>query len=231
MDNRGSPPVDRNAENARRRRRAQNIQLRGMSPPPRIQMTHPTQSIDNRAPLQVAPPRLFANPGTTHLQRHRLRRQREDDAFGTVQDAVNRLNEVTSNLTSVLDEPLPQILGPDDFTGLIDDMDGYNRRSKRRKLDSDPLDTQPSFSYGYHGQVAPGRLKMMISSCDGGHLLESDELLPQKNYHPENVLHNDKSVYCSKKDKCNIVLKHWGETPFTVTKIIVKAPDSGFTAP
>ena len=194
-------------------------------------MSHPAPSIDSRTPLPITRPRVFANPATSHLQRHRLRRQREEDTFGTVQDAVNRLTEVTSNLTSVLDEPLPQILGPDEFTGLIDDMDGYNRRSKRRKLDSDPLDAHPSFSYGYHGQVAPGRLKMVMSSCDGGQVVEPDELHPQKYYPPDNVLRNDKSVYCSKKDKCNILLKHWGETPFTVTKVIIKAPDLGFNSP
>ena len=233
MENRSSPSEERNADIVRRRRRPHGVQVRALESPPRHQVNHhhSTPPVDNRAPLQIARARLYANPGTSQLQRHRLRRQREDDTFGTVQDAVNRLNEVTSNLTSVLDEPLPQILGPDEFTGLIDDMDGYNRRSKRRKLDSDPLDAQPSISYGYHGQVAPGRLKMAISSCDGGHLMESDELLPEKNYHPDNVLRNDKSVYCSKRDRCNIVLKHWGETPFTVTKIIIKAPDCGFTAP
>ena len=233
MENRFSPSEERNADNvSRRRRRANGVQARALHSPPRHQVNHSTPPVDNRAPLQVSRPRLYARPGASHLQRHRLSRgQREDDTFGTVQDAVNRLNEVTSNLTSVLDEPLPQIQGPNEFTGLIDDMDSMNRRSKRRKLDSDPLDAQPSFSYGYHGQVAPGRLKMDISDYEGGHLMEQDELLPEKNYHPNNILRNDKSVYCSKEDRCNIILKHLGETPFTVTKIIIKAPDCGFTAP
>ena len=234
MDNQAASSEERNGDIVRRRRRTHGLQVRAtdspVSPPRRsVTLSRSTPPVDNRAPLHVTR-RIHAYP-TSHLQRHRLRRQREDDALGTVQDAVNRLNEVTSNLTSVLDEPLPQILGPDEFTGLIDDMDGYNRRSKRRKLDADPLDPQTSFSYGYHGQVTPGRLKMTINSCDGGHLTDTEELLPERNYNPENVLRNDKSVYCSKKDRCNMVLKHWGETPFTVTKMIIKAPDCGFTAP
>ena len=221
MDNQ-APPLS--SDGTRRRRRHHDAQLHDL-PSPQVELTQPRPSIHS------ARARSFATPSTSHLQRHRLRRQREDDeAFDTVQDAVNRLNEVTSNLTTVLDEPLPQILGPDEFTGLIEDMDGYNRRSKRRKLDSDPLDPHPSFSYGHHGQVAPGRLKMLISSYDGGQITESDELVSLRSYPAENLLRNDKSVYSCKKDKCSLILKHWGETPFTITKIIIKAPESGFPA-
>ena len=149
----------------------------------------------------------------------------------TVQDVVNRLDEATSTLSSALDEPLPHIMGSEEYSlGLIEDMDGYNRRSKRRKLDADPLDTEQSISYGHHGQVAPGRLKMSIVTCDGGHLKESEDVII-RNYAAENILQNDKSVYCTELNKCNIVLKHSGETLFTLSKIVIKTPDIGFTAP
>ena len=85
--------------------------------------------------------------------------------------------------------------------------------------------------YGYHGQVAPGRLKMQIVSCDGGHLTEEQDLLAQRHYSPDNILWNDKSVYCTKKDKCNIIFRHTGETCFNMTKLMIKTPDCGFTAP
>ena len=182
--------------------------------------------------------RTLAAP-TSHLQRHRMRRQREDDALGTVQDAVDRLNEANSSLNSVLDRPLPQIITADEFAAsLVADavQEGrteYIARSvKRRKLDADSYGDGKATFYGHYGQVVPGRLKMSLMSCDGGQLTERDDNMNHhRSYWPENILRNDKSVYCTEKDQCNIILGHGKETPFTVTKIVIKTPDAGFTAP
>ena len=97
-------------------------------------------------------------------------------------------------------------------------------RLKRRKLDSDDnREGVRGFNYGQYGQVVPGPLKMEIASCDGG------------NYDPdgdmENVLRNDQSVYCTKSDRCNLVLRHRGEAPFCLKKIVIKAPEIGFDSP
>jgi hypothetical protein len=222
MDSRGSSHGERSSDSRRSRRRTHEIFWRH----PTSQLTPPSPpTLDNRAPLHITRARSFASPGQSRIQRHRLRPQREDDTSGTVQDAVNRLNEVNS----VLEEPIPQVLGPDDFSGLMEDVESYNRRSKRRKLDSDPLDSHPTISYGYHGQVVPGRLKMVIAGCDGG--LYHEDTRGKRLYCQENILRNDKSVYCSKKDSCNLMLKHRGDIAFTVTKIVIKTPDAGFTAP
>ena len=223
------------SEASRSRRRARDELRRARTSPFRVL---PPPVLDART-LPITANRSFASPSSSHLHRHRLRRYREDDVLGreydvlgTVQDTVNRLDEVTSTLASAIEAPLPHVGEPATFfTAHADDTEGYSRRSKRRKLDSDPLDTWQNPSYGYHGQVVPGRLKMQIVSCDGGHVIEPDEVLGQRVYLAENVLRNDKSVYCTKKDKCNILLKHQGGTQFTVTKIVIKTPDSGFTAP
>ena len=105
------------------------------------------------------------------------------------------------------------------------------RRAKRRKLDSDSLSNGHlrGFSYGFRGQVVPGPLKMEIVSCDGG--IHSDAIMHGREYHPENVLRNDKSVYCTDRSECNLILQHMGQTPFTLKKLVVKAPERGFTAP
>ncbi|KAK2751579.1 hypothetical protein FQN55_000300 [Onygenales sp. PD_40] len=104
---------------------------------------------------------------------------------------------------------------------------GYRRRPKRRKLDTDDKREGPrGFSYGHYGQVVPGALDMEIVSCDGG-TYESQGA----NSFPENVLINDSSVYCTKSDRCNLILRHQGETPFCLKKIVIKAPKSGFDAP
>ncbi|KPM46016.1 hypothetical protein AK830_g559 [Neonectria ditissima] len=96
-----------------------------------------------------------------------------------------------------------------------------NRRHKRRKLDSDRL--VPSFKgfrYGKYGQVEPGPLQMEIVSCDGG--MFSNE----SSYAAENILKNDTSVYCTKGNRCNIVLRHQGATVFTLQELVIKAPAS-----
>ncbi|OXV06945.1 hypothetical protein Egran_05287 [Elaphomyces granulatus] len=101
-------------------------------------------------------------------------------------------------------------------------------RAKRRKLDSDDRrEGLRGFSYGQYGQVVPGILKMEIVSCDGGTYSEPNG----ESSWPDNVLLNDSSVYCTKRDRCNLVLKHRGETPFCLKKIVIKAPKSGFDAP
>ncbi|KAK4232094.1 hypothetical protein QBC38DRAFT_464351 [Podospora fimiseda] len=101
-----------------------------------------------------------------------------------------------------------------------------NRRVKRRKLDSDrPGSNFKGFHYGKYGQVEPGPLKMEIVSCDGG--LFSDELL----YPPENILKNDGSVYCTKGNRCNIVLQHQGGTVFSIKELTIKAPGSSYSCP
>ncbi|OJD14891.1 hypothetical protein AJ78_04807 [Emergomyces pasteurianus Ep9510] len=104
---------------------------------------------------------------------------------------------------------------------------GNRWRPKRRKLDSDDKrEGIRGFSYGHYGQVVPGALDMEIVSCDGG-TYEADG----ENSYPENVLLNDSSVYCTKSDRCNLILRHQGETPFCLKKIVIKAPKSGFDAP
>ncbi|KAL6708209.1 hypothetical protein ACN47E_003393 [Coniothyrium glycines] len=104
------------------------------------------------------------------------------------------------------------------------------RRTKRRKLEHDVCSTPEytCFKYGHRGQVVPGRLRMEIVSCDGGeHRRDS----PPGLYRVQNVLRNDKSVYCSESSQCNLLLKHIGEAAFALEKIVIRAPDRGFTAP
>ncbi|KAL9102947.1 MAG: hypothetical protein Q9163_001973 [Psora crenata] len=104
------------------------------------------------------------------------------------------------------------------------------RRWKRRKLDDNCSPAgKKGFSYGWKGQVMVGQLKMEIHDCDGGLHAEAAQLGQQ--YWPQNLLRNDKSVYCTEKSQCNIILRHIGETCFTLKKVVIKAPERGFTAP
>lgn len=169
--------------------------------------------------------------------RYRARQRMQDQATpsgsgGTVQQAVERLNEASSNLSSLIDQPVPRIGSPDmsarEYSGEAD----VNRRgAKRRKVDADPssIGHLKGFSYGYRGQVVTGPLKMEIVYCDGG--LHTEAARHGREYWLENVLRNDKSVYCTDNNKCDLVLRHMGETPFCLKKLVIKAPAKGFTAP
>lgn len=101
-----------------------------------------------------------------------------------------------------------------------------SRRVKRRKLDSEKVESNfKGFRYGKEGQAEPGRLNMEIVSCDGGLYSESHQ------YPPENILKDDSSVYCTKGNRCNIVLRHQGTTVFSLTELIIKAPGSSYSCP
>lgn len=112
---------------------------------------------------------------------------------------------------------MPQYIHPDN----IDD----GRQRKRRKTDHPAKDA--TFRYGRYGQVDPGRLRLYVDSCDG-HVHDDRTNMY---YGPENILKHDKSVYCTTKSRCNIILRHHDASPFTLEKLHILAPENGFTAP
>ncbi|KAI4177809.1 MAG: hypothetical protein LQ343_000273 [Gyalolechia ehrenbergii] len=148
-----------------------------------------------------------------------------------MQEAVNRLNQASSNISAALDPPSPRLRS--DATALedpggvpVNEVEGDRQRAKRRKLNNGLLAKEFGLNYGYRGQVVPGPLRMEIVFCDGGlHEYGKDK------YRPENVLRNDLSVYCTRSSKCDLVLRHEGGAPFCLQRLVVKAPETGFTAP
>ncbi|KAI9040260.1 uncharacterized protein KD926_008461 [Aspergillus affinis] len=138
-----------------------------------------------------------------------------------------------SSTASLLDEPVPLLSMPPVIPQPLgeeeeEDDDLMDRwRVKRRKLDSDDNREGPQrFRYGHYGQVVPGALNMEMESCDGGLFEPEGELAS-----PMNVLHNDSSFYSTKSDRCNIILKHRGESPFSLKRIVIKAPKNGYDGP
>ncbi|KAL3446239.1 hypothetical protein BJX65DRAFT_132955 [Aspergillus insuetus] len=139
----------------------------------------------------------------------------------------SRPGRIRRHRDSILDQPVPRLDSPSTMP-LEPDQDQTDRwRAKRRKLDSDDnREGLQSLRYGQYGQVVPGTLKMELAGCDGGtYEPEGDSSWP------ENILRNDSSVYCTKSDRCNLILKHRGETPFCLNKLVIKAPRSGYDAP
>ncbi|GAB7347819.1 hypothetical protein MBLNU459_g5356t1 [Dothideomycetes sp. NU459] len=102
------------------------------------------------------------------------------------------------------------------------------RQAKRRKLHQYDQEPRSTFKYGYYGQVEPGKLRLELESCDGDTFRDE---LSDISLGPENILKHDKSVYCSRASKCNIVLRHHDFSPFCLEKLHIIAPENGFTAP
>lgn len=213
--------LDRLIEARRRPNRRRLYRLPG---PPRDSDDGTYES--NRRPLPAYSSRPQATPSERYLQRAQARIDEERDAL------------LTSNVEPFdsLSERPPVITDFEDWVNMTNRQsspgvsDVAHRRSKRRKLDhdSDRTTEYQSYKYGYKGQVVPGRLRMEVVSCDGGQIKRDN---PMKMYNVENVLKNDKSVYCSESSKCNLLLKHTGEAPFALEKIVIRAPDRGFTSP
>lgn len=179
----------------------------------------------SRRPPTANPSRPRATPSERYLRRSqaRIREQREAD-MESANDMLDSLSDVplsnpftTHAATHTRPRsPIVQV--------------NSERRHKRRKLqhDTGPATEYMCFKYGHKGQVVPGRLRMEIVSCDGGeHRRDS----PPGLYRVQNVLRNDKSVYCSESSQCNLLLKHIGEASFALDKVVIRAPDRGFTAP
>ncbi|GKZ35016.1 hypothetical protein AbraIFM66950_005455 [Aspergillus brasiliensis] len=148
---------------------------------------------------------------------------------GRGSDRPNRLRRPRdSNPSSLLDTPVPHLDSPTAMPQQVEDEHQLDRaRTKRRKLETDDnREGLQGFRYGQYGQVVPGALRMELTSCDGGTYEPHGE-----SSWPENILRNDASVYCTKSDRCNLVLKHHGESPFCLKKIVIKAPKSGYNSP
>ncbi|KHO00762.1 uncharacterized protein MAM_01540 [Metarhizium album ARSEF 1941] len=210
----GRPPTRYWSAAARRAERIRNLDDRDRAP-----------SLDDLESNSVDPswsstsgrrhPRLRPLDSASHHRRPNL-----DELDQTLDEANSQLRtllEMTNHInlmTPFVRSTLSPTIRPHDFS---DD----NLPTKRRKIDSNRL--VPSFKgfrYGKYGQVEPGHLQMEIVSCDGG--MFSNE----SSYAAENILKDDSSVYCTKGNRCNIVLRHQGATVFTLEELIIKAPAS-----
>lgn len=147
-----------------------------------------------------------------------------------MQEAMDRLNQASSHISIALNQSAsrprsPNIISPQSSSEAAVNEE-HRQRAKRRKLNDGMLAKSFGPSYGYRGQVVPGRLRMEIVFCDGGQHQSGEE-----KYSPENVLRNDLSVYCTRTSQCDLVLRHQGGAPFCLQKLVIKAPENGFTAP
>ncbi|KAK7707346.1 hypothetical protein SLS57_009367 [Botryosphaeria dothidea] len=197
---------------------------RQRSPPRLPQSDPPTSAIRNRP---------HAEPSQRFSALRRARQQREQST--TPLSELTELERAGERLAEI-SQSISQLIGPNnlsnsellrlEFGGARDE--GPERRTfKRRKLDRDDASTIHSTRYGRFGEVVPGRLRMEIVSCDGGEYSDNSGDL----HRVENALKNDASVYCTKRSHCNMILRHHGETTFCLDKIVIKAPERGFTAP
>lgn len=169
------------------------------------------------------------------FERAAERAQRSNDAYQRRNrvssqsniDDLGRLDDANSHLRALLDFTNNNPISPSISRAMSPtDYHDDGRRTKRRRLDSDKTaQIFKGFRYGKYGQSEPGQLTMELVSCDGG--MYSNEPA----YAAENILKNDSSVYCTKGNRCNIVLRHQGATTFSLEELVIKAPGSNFSSP
>ena len=189
--------------------------------------------------------RHFATPSRFFRNRHHQRRPRpatppsgrapatQNDALSSTElrEAGEQLAQINQNLRNLLERPLDdrrRRFGDVDRSRAEVDLDQVAR--KRRRMDQETSAKMcPRITYGFHGQIAPGRLKMEVS--DALHGIDAvDTVASNQNHdllqpHPvQNVVKNDKTIYAAPGSQCNIVLQHPGLTGFTVKRIIIKTP-------
>ncbi|KAL1628570.1 hypothetical protein SLS56_005802 [Neofusicoccum ribis] len=202
--------------------------------PPRRQRSPPRLPTSD-PPTSAVRNRPHAEPSQRFSALRRARQQREQrEQSNTPLSELTELERAGERLAEI-SQSISQLIGPNNLSNSellrleVGGRDeGAERRSfKRRKLERDDASSIHSSRYGHFGQVVPGRLKMEIVSCDGGEYSDNSGDL----HRVENALKNDASVYCTKKSHCNLILRHQGETTFCLDKIVIKAPERGFTAP
>jgi hypothetical protein len=155
------------------------------------------------------------------------------DALSSLADlhhAGQQLETASQHMRALLDDSQSILLHPSLATEEYAGEAETNRAIKRRKIDTGMSNSGfPGFSYGHYGQVEPGKLKMEIESCDGGTL--EGYGTSTATYTAANVLKNDNSVYCTKGNRCNLILRHQGATPFSLTELSIKGPPRDYTDP
>jgi hypothetical protein len=171
------------------------------------------------SPLPSAPTPSNAGVSPSSLVRSRRRAFRPSERL--TRNQRERLGQSATSYTPSRSSPLPETPDPAAHRD-------YRSRAKRRKLDDGSYDDEPkAMVYGYKGQVVPGQLKLEIANCDG----EYQDPHGSNTSWPQNVLQDDNLAYCTKGDRCNMVLKHSGGMPFTLTKVVIKVPRSDCAAP
>ncbi|KAF6837863.1 hypothetical protein CPLU01_02749 [Colletotrichum plurivorum] len=178
---------------------------------------------DSRRQALQLPPVVDYRSGRSLSGRQRL--DGTQDSLEAVRALWNRRTRYSSSPFSPPTMP-PNVSPPRLSPMPNDDHPEDNRRVKRRKLDSErAAQSFRGFRYGRYGQVEPGQLKMEILSCDGG-LFDN-----KHSYAYDNILRDDKTVYCTQSSRCNIILRHQGATAFSLKELVIKAPASNYSSP
>ncbi|KAI9721317.1 MAG: hypothetical protein M1828_005177 [Chrysothrix sp. TS-e1954] len=207
------------------------------------------RTLDDARELLAAPSTASANaPSNTAatpaqrsgqgLEDQATRSHTESNDADNLQEGTRRLQERSETLRLLLNTPLTDSNGRTRGRSPEAEVNA-GRRKRRRTLggQSTPEEVHSARDvYGHEGQVVPGRLRMELVSSDGGihHSKETLSLSPDMLrlvQGPEKILEDDDTVYCTSSPSCNIVLKHRHETPFTLDKLVIKAPKVGCTDP
>lgn len=178
------------------------------------------------------------SPSSIARSRRRLNRpldriQRQTDRMHRLASRSESQDQTTANLSRL--SPLQSSRTRQATDEQDSDMDLHQPREgrtsrKRRKLDdgtAEPVRILPQ--YGLEGTLLPGNLNMDVIDVDDGSPeahSPNDQIVKCKL-----PLHDNLDPYRTKRNSCDVLMKHAGGHPFALSKLIVKLPGREFDAP
>lgn len=176
------------------------------------------ETADSPRDIARARRQLFRPRERVQRQRDRIERLARSDASDQPSVGTSRLSPMASSRTrQPSDSPERSGEGRIGRTWTM---------RKRRKLDDGSSDDGHLVpSYGLEGTLVPGALKMKVVENDGNH----ESLTPQEEAAKLKLpTLGDTDLYRSKRNKCNVLMKHVGGWPFSLTKIVIKVPKNDY---
>lgn len=186
---------------------------------------------------------LLERHGSTSPSSIARSRRRLNRPLDRIQRQTDRMHRLASRLEDSMDQSssnLSQIspLHPSRTRQASDeqdsDMDVHHSRDgkpvrKRRKLDDGTAESvRVLLAYGVEGTLLPGNLHMVVLDIEGNSDAQSpvDQIAKTRLFSPEN-----KDPYRTKRNNCDILMKHTGGHPFALSKLIIKLPKRDYDAP
>lgn len=186
---------------------------------------------------------LLERYGSTSPSSIARSRRRLNRTMPTLQRQTDRIRRLASRSEAQDSSPanLPQTSpvqssrtrqASDDQDGDMDlhQPNGGKYSRKRRKLDDGTPEQVRVFpEYGVEGTLLPGNLNMLVLDLGDG---TSEAYSPTDQIAKVRLpLHDNKDPYRTKRNNCDILMKHSGGHPFALSKLIIRLPTREYDAP
>lgn len=153
-----------------------------------------------------------------------------DRSIAELQEAGERLAQANEDIQASLAamDPIPPSHRTRRRRTASPEPAADRERRKRQRVGEPSASLIPGVEYGWEGRVVPGKLTMDVVSVAPGQS-HSDPLFHIRDFDFGRVLHNtDPPPYVSGSSALNIVLRHRGETTFSLDRLNITVPKESF---